>query len=70
MSDKDTAQTAPSVETRAAEEREARAAHEADRPPTGEEAEAAPASVDPAAKETFEEMSQLGAEVKGEGQVP
>lgn len=70
MSDMDTPQTSPSAETRAAEEREARAAHGADRPANAEEQEAAPASVDPAAKESFEEMSRLGADVKGEGQIP
>jgi hypothetical protein len=70
MSDKDTARTSPSAETRAAEEEEARAAHEADRPPTAEEEKAAPAAVDSGAKESFEEMTRLGAEVKGEGEVP
>lgn len=70
MSNKDTAQTSPSAETRAAEEQEARAAHEADRPPTAEDEKAAPTSADPGVKESFEEMSRLGAEVKGEGQIP
>jgi hypothetical protein len=52
------------------ENREATAAHEADRPPTEDEARRADeVDVDPAVAEHFEEMNRIGAEVKGEGEI-
>lgn len=62
--------TAPSAETKAAEESEARAPHEADRPPTAEEEKVAPRSANPETAKDFEEMARTGAAVKGEGEVP
>lgn len=70
MTEQDTGSTTPSRATGAAEEQEARAAHEADRPATREEADAAPTSVDPGVEESFEEMGAIGADVKGEGEIP
>lgn len=52
--------------------RDAQVTAGADRPPTAEEeavAERVAAAVDPHAKEHFEEMAKLGANVKGEGQI-
>jgi hypothetical protein len=56
--------------TRDEEEREAAAAHTADRPPTAEEEAAADANtLDPEVAEHEREMGKLGANVKGEGQI-
>ena len=56
--------------TRDAEETEARAAHEADRPPTEEEEETAEGlRPDPDVAEHEKEMGRIGAEVRGEGQI-
>ncbi len=56
--------------TKAEEEREARASHTADRPPTAEEAAAAVGNrLDPEVAEHEQEMGKFGAEVKGEGQI-
>jgi len=55
--------------TVAADEEEARSAHDADRAPTPEEEAAAPTSVDPAVAEAFEEANRTGANVKGEGEI-
>ena len=56
--------------TREAEEEEARAPHEADRPPTEEEEEAAEGlRPDPEVAEHEREMDRLGAEVRGEGRI-
>ena len=49
--------------------RDARAAHDADRPPTLEEEEAAPTEVSPETAEAYEEAMERGANVKGEGQI-
>jgi hypothetical protein len=52
--------------------RDAQVTAGADRPPTPEEeavAERVAATVDPHAKEHFEEMAKLGANVRGEGQI-
>jgi hypothetical protein len=70
MTDKDP--TVPNAETRAAESSESRAAHRADRPATPDEEKAAPGreSLDSETKKKFEEMSELGANVKGEGELP
>ncbi len=62
--------TSPSDETRAAEEAEAQASHRADRAPTAEEENAAPASPSPSTEKNFDEMAKRGAEVKGEGELP
>ena len=56
--------------TREAEEHEARAAHEADRMPTEEEEEVADTlKPSPQTVASEEEMTRLGAEVKGEGEI-
>jgi hypothetical protein len=56
--------------TKAEEEREAAAAHTADRPPTSEEEAAAEANtLQPGVSEHEREMGKIGAEVKGEGEV-
>ena len=56
-----------------ADEEEATAAHDADRAPTDQEsidADAASADVDvEKVGEHFEEMNEIGANVKGEGQI-
>ncbi|HET9076981.1 MAG TPA: hypothetical protein VFN68_08610 [Acidimicrobiales bacterium] len=62
--------TNPSDETHAAEEAEAHASHQADRPPTEEEGRAAPTSASPETERAFDDMAKRGADVKGEGQVP
>jgi len=56
--------------TRSSEEHEARAAHQADRPPTKEEEEAADKlELDPYVAAHEREMGERGAEVRGEGQI-
>ena len=56
--------------TREAEDEEARAPHESDRPPTEEEEEAAESQrADPEVAAHEREMDRLGAEVRGEGQI-
>lgn len=62
--------TNPSEETRAAEEAEARASHQADRPPTQEEEKAAPSSASSETERDYQEMAERGANVKGEGEIP
>lgn len=63
----------PNEKTKAADEEEARAAHDADREPTDQEsadADAAAANVDlESVGEHFDEMDEIGANVKGEGQI-
>jgi hypothetical protein len=59
-----------SDQTREAEREEASAAHQPDRPPTAEEADDAPTEVDRKVAENIERMDKLGAQVKGEGQIP
>jgi hypothetical protein len=68
--------TEPDASTRAAEEVDAGHEHTADRAPTTDEdasAEDAYAASDPEERERvaehYEEMSELGANVKGEGQI-
>lgn len=52
------------------EDREAAAAHTADRPPTAEEEAAAEGNaLDPEVAAHEREMGQIGAEVKGEGEI-
>jgi hypothetical protein len=63
----------PNEKTVQADEEEATAAHDADRAPTDDESSAADAAasgvnVDEVG-EHFEEMSEIGANVKGEGQI-
>jgi hypothetical protein len=53
--------------TKAEEEREATAAHTADRPPTAEEEAAAEGNT--LDSEHEKEMGKIGAEVKGEGEI-
>ena len=62
----------PSGATQEEEEREARAAHAPDRPPTDEEDKAAPGHGDlgEGVAEHAEEMAERGANVKGEGELP
>jgi hypothetical protein len=68
MSAEDPAATSP--ETVEADERDARAAHGADRPPTPEEEEMAERTeVDPDVAKAYEEAAERGANVKGEGQI-
>ena len=56
--------------TKSEEEREARAAHVADRPPSAEEEAAADANeLDPDVAADEREMDELGANVKGEGEI-
>ncbi len=52
-----------------AEDEEAQAGHGADREPTPEEAAAAPTEADPDVAAHFAEMDDIGANVKGEGQI-
>jgi hypothetical protein len=59
-----------SEETREAEQEEAHTAAGADRPPTPEEEELANrGSADPEVAEHEQEMNELGANVKGEGEI-
>lgn len=69
MSNQDSG-TTPSDATKAEEEVEASAPHDADRAPTQDEEQAAPTSVSPGVAEHEEEMAELGAKVKGEGELP
>ena len=63
--------TRPSAETRAAEREDAHRAGGPDRPPTPEEeARADDLDTDPEVAEHYKEMSELGAEAKGEGRIP
>ena len=58
--------------TTAADETDARAEHDADRPPTPEEeraAEQSAADVDPDVGDHYREMAERGASVRGEGQI-
>jgi len=58
--------------THAADTRDGRAAHRADRPPTADEeriAEKVSKEVDPEAGEHYQEMAELGADVEGEGRI-
>ena len=56
--------------TRQADERDATAAHRADRPPTPAEERAAEQNdLDPKTAEAYEEMAKLGAKVEGEGRI-
>jgi len=60
-----------SESTRREEDREAHAAHDADRPPTPEEEAAVDGRVaDPEVARHEQEMSRTGAEVEGEGRIP
>ena len=63
--------TDPNEGTRDAERAEARATHGSDRPPTDEEARVAEGQepVDGSVAEHYEEMIELGANVKGEGRI-
>jgi len=64
-------ETDVSAATRRQEERDAHAAHGADRPPTPEEeAEAGQRGADPDVARHEREMTRLGAEVEGEGRIP
>ena len=66
----DSSHTQPSEATEAAEEEEARAEHVADRPATEEEEAAAPTSVGEGVAESYQDMAEKGAHVKGEGELP
>lgn len=69
MSNQDSG-TTPSEATRSAEETEAAAAHQADRPPTAEEERSAPDKASGETEKGFNEMAERGAKVKGEGELP
>jgi len=69
MSNQDSG-TTPSDATRAAEETEASASHQADRPPTAEEEQAAPAEAGEETGKDYKEMAERGANVRGEGEIP
>lgn len=58
-----------SDETVQADEADATATHDADRPPTPEEEAAAPTQVDPHVAEAYEDAIERGAAVEGEGQI-
>jgi len=61
---------ATSPETTEADETDAQAAHQADRPPTSEEEAAAErTSLDPKVAEAYEDAMERGANVKGEGEI-
>jgi hypothetical protein len=63
-------QTKPSAETRAAEREEAKAPHEPDREPTGDEASAAEVlELDPEVAQHEREMAERGKDQKGEGRI-
>lgn len=70
MSESNQGTTEPNAGTQQAEEEEAKAPHDADRPPTSEEDSAAPTEADPGVASNFEDMAQKGANVKGEGELP
>ena len=58
--------------TQAADERDAHVQGQADRPPTEDEAQMADQhrdAADPDVAEHYEEMAELGAEIRGEGQI-
>jgi hypothetical protein len=65
----------PNEATREAEKVDATQSHSADRPPTGEEEAAAEESLEKigadeaAVAEHYEEMTDIGAHVKGEGSI-
>jgi hypothetical protein len=61
--------TFPSGGTVEADRADARSDHDADRPPTPDEEEAAPEAVDPAVAEAYEDAMERGAKVKGEGAI-
>jgi hypothetical protein len=63
--------TEPDDHTTAEDERDAHARHEADRPPTADEEEAAgrDPSLSPESAEAYKEALERGAAVKGEGQI-
>ena len=63
--------TDPSNATESEEQREATKAHEADRPPTDDEAAAAErkGGADPKVAAAFDKANKSGANVKGEGQI-
>jgi hypothetical protein len=62
----------PDDQTEEAERAEMTAPHQPDRMPTPEEEEAAPSEedLDPKVTEHSREMDELGANVKGEGEIP
>jgi hypothetical protein len=63
-------QQSPDDETIEADERDARARHDADRAPTAtEEADAERNTLDPGTAQAYEEAIERGANVKGEGRV-
>ena len=62
--------TTPSDATKAEEELEAQAPHTADRPPTSEEDSEAPTETSPETEKAYKEMTEKGAAVKGEGELP
>lgn len=62
--------TTPSAETRREEEIEAGAAHDPGRMPTADEEKAAPGQASTETAEHYEEMRRIGAEDRGEGQLP
>lgn len=69
MSEQDTPDADVAEATTQADEADAVAGHDADRPPTPEEEAAAPTEVDPAVAEAYEDALERGAAVKGEGAV-
>lgn len=62
--------TTPNDATRASEDSEATAAHQADRPPTTEEEQAAPTEASGETSKDYKDMTERGANVKGEGELP
>ena len=62
--------TTPNDATKAEEEKEAKAAHEPGRGPTPEEDGAAPDQAGEGVAGHYEEMTEIGANDKGEGRTP
>jgi hypothetical protein len=62
--------TRPDEKTRKAGEADAKARHAPDRPPTADEEAAAPDEADDSTRAAYQEMTETGADAKGEGRVP
>lgn len=61
--------TKPDSTTTDVDREDGQAEHDADRPPTEEEAAAAPTEVSESVKEHHEEANERGASVRGEGAI-
>ena len=70
MTSSENSHTEPSGATEEAEAEEANAEHVAGRGPTPDEEAAAPDHVEPGVAESYADMAERGAHVKGEGELP